>query len=354
MAGRSAVGLDIGTSAVRAAEMSLKKKPAVLERFGQVALPVGAVRNGEVFDVDAVASAIKHLWTSAGFSSKKVVLGVANQKVVVRQVDLPMMPLSELRSSLKFHVQDYIPMPVDDAVLDFHVLEEVVDERGGQMLRVLLVAAVRGMVDQALLAAKKAGLTVVAVDLTSFAVLRALSASDGLDQNGATEALVDIGASVTNIVIHQGGVPKFVRILLMGGDDVTGAVSERVGVPYESAEAMKVQLGLSGAGIDGPDSHPASSVIGTTVAQLVEEVRGSLDYYLAQPSALRIGRIVLSGGGGKLAGLDAWLSAATRLPVERAEPLADMKLGKIGLTPEQIDHVRPMAVVPVGLAMGAV
>lgn len=347
------MGLDIGTSAVRAAEMSLKKRPAVLERFGQVALPVGAVRNGEVFDVDAVARALKHLWSSAGFSTKKVVLGVANQKVVVRQVDLPWMPLGELRASLKYQVADYIPMPVEEAVLDFHVLEEVTDERGARALRVLLVAAVRPMVDMAMEAAHKAGLQVQAVDLTSFAVLRAL-AEDPESAELTTDALVDIGASVTNIVVHEGGVPKFVRILLMGGDDVTSAVAERVGVPHSSAEAMKVQLGLGGAGVDGPDSHPASRVIGSTVAQLVEEVRGSLDYYLAQPNAVPVGRIVLSGGGGELAGLDAWLSAATRLPVEPAEPLASLRLGKVGLTPEQISHVRPLAVVPVGLAMGAV
>jgi len=353
VAGRTAVGLDIGTSAVRAAEMSLRKRPAVLERFGQVALPVGAVRNGEVFDVDAVAAAIRHLWSSAGFTSKSVVLGVSNQKVVVRQVDLPWMPLAELRASLPFQVLDFIPMPVEDAVLDFHVLEEVTDERGARALRVLLVAAVRPMVEAAMAAARKAGLQVSAVDLTPFAVLRALSAqpADGLAH--VPEALVDVGASITNIVVHQGGVPRFVRILLMGGDDVTGAVAERVGVPHESAEAMKVQLGLAGAGSEGPDSHPASGVIGSTVAQLVEEVRGSLNYYLAQPSALRIGRIVLSGGGGKLAGLDAWLSAATRLPVEAAEPLAGVRLGRLGLTAEQLDHVRPMAVTPLGLARGA-
>jgi len=353
VAGRTAVGLDIGTSAVRAAEMSLRKRPAVLERFGQVALPVGAVRNGEVFDVDAVALAIKHLWSSSGFSTKKVVLGVANQKVVVRQVDLPWMPVGELRASLRYQAQDYIPMPVEEAVLDFHVLEEVIDDKGGRALRVLLVAAVRPMVDLAMEATRRAGLTVQAVDLTSFAVLRALSNDADALAGDVTEALVDIGASVTNIVVHQGGVPKFVRILLMGGDDVTGAVAERVGVPHESAEAMKVQLGLAGAGVEGPDSHPASRVIGATAAQLVEEVRGSLDYYLAQPSAIAIGRIVLSGGGGKLAGLDAWLSAATRLPVEQAEPLAELRLGKVGLTPEQLEHVRPMAAVPVGLAMGA-
>lgn len=333
--------------------MSLTKRPMVLERFGQVALPPGAVRAGEVVNTDTVASAIKHLWTSAGFSTKKVVLGVANQKVVVRQVDLPWMPPAELKSSLGFQVADYIPMPLEEALLDFHPLEEVRDENGGRALRVLLVAALRPMVESLVESATKAGLSVQGVDLTSFAVMRALSAGTDMSMEGYAEAFVDIGASVTNIVVQSEGIPRFVRILLMGGDDVTEAVAERVGVPYEQAEAVKVQMGLTVAGQDGPDAHPASRVIGSTVAQIVEEIRGSIDYYLAQPSALRLGRIVLSGGGGRLAGLDAWLSAATRLPVERAEPMAALKLGRLGLTPDQIEHVRPLAVVPVGLAMGA-
>src|SRR4051794_27000585 len=145
VAGRTSVGLDIGTSGVRAAELSLGKHGATLERFGQVALPPGAVRDGEVIDSDAVAEAIKHLWRSVKFSSKKVVLGVANQKVVVRQVDLPWLPLDELKSSLAYQVQDFIPMPIENAILDFHPVEEL-EVDGRRMLRVLLVAAARDMV----------------------------------------------------------------------------------------------------------------------------------------------------------------------------------------------------------------
>ena len=130
MAGRSAIGLDIGTSGVRAAELSFGKGQVTLEKFGQVALPEGAVRDGEVVDPDAVAAAIKQLWAHTKFTSKKVVIGVANQKVVVRQVDLPWMPADELKKSLAFQVQDFVPMPVDQAVLDFHPLEEL-DRRGG-------------------------------------------------------------------------------------------------------------------------------------------------------------------------------------------------------------------------------
>lgn len=351
MAGRPVVGLDIGTSGVRAAELTMGKGPATLERFGQVALPLGAVRDGEVIESDVVAAAIKQLWAQAKFSTKKVVVGVANQKVVVRQVDLPWLPVNELRRSLSFQVQDFIPMPVEQAILDFHPLEEFTNDQGGRMLRVLLVAAARDMVGSAMEAVQKAGLQPSMVDLNSFAVLRSLAMGGSGIGSLEAEALVDIGASVTNIVVHQGGVPRFVRILLMGGGDITDAVAERLGVPMDQAESVKQGSGLMTV-TGSVDGHPASRAIEQTGSAFVEEVRGSLDYYLAQSGAARIGRVVLSGGGSRLSGLVDRLAAATRLPVEVARPMSALKLGKTGLTDDQLAYVEPMVTVPVGLAMG--
>ncbi len=342
------MGLDIGTSGVRAAELSTRRGQTKLERFGQVALPLGAVRDGEVIDVSAVAAAVRELWSQAKFSTKKVVVGVANQKVVVRQVDLPWMPPAELKKSLSFQVQDYIPMPVEQAILDFHPLGEVTSESGARLLRVLLVAASRDMVTRALAAVEQAGLQPSMVDLTPFAVLRSLVHDSGLAQ---AEALVDVGASVTNILVHQGGVPRFVRILLMGGSDITDALTERLGVPTEQAESVKQNAGL--AAVPGSaEAHPASRAIESSGSAFVEEVRSSLDYYLAQPGAVRIERVVLSGGGSRLGGLGDRLSTATRLPVDVARPLSVLKLGKTGLTDEQLAYIEPMVTVPVGLAMG--
>ncbi len=344
------VGLDIGTSGVRAAQLVLGKRGTTLERFGQVALPAGAVRDGEVVEPDVVAAAIRQLWAQARLTGRKVVVGVANQKVVVRQVDLPWLPIAELRSSLAFQVQDHIPMPVEQAILDVHPVEERTDDSGGRVLRVLLVAAARDMVAGTLEAVRQAGLEPSMVDLTSFAVLRSQVTASGPLAVQA-EALVDIGASVTNIVVHQGGVPRFVRILLMGGADITDAVAERLGVATEEAEALRRTRGLALVAAQ-VDAHPANRAIESTGGALVEEVRGSLDYYLAQPDAARIGRVVLSGGGSRLTGISARLAASTRLPVELAAPLSVLKVGRTGLTGEQLAVVEPIVTVPVGLALG--
>jgi len=350
VAGRSAIGLDIGTSGVRAAELSFGKGQVTLEKFGQVALPEGAVRDGEVVDPETVAAAIKQLWAHTKFSSKKVVIGVANQKVIVRQVDLPWMPVDELRKSLAFQVQDFVPMPVEQAVLDFHPLEELTADGGNRVLRGLLVAASRDMVNASLEAVRLAGLSAVMVDLTSFAVVRSLADADHLGMGAEVEALVDVGARVTNIVVHQGGVPRFVRILLMGGQDVTDAVAERMGVPQEQAEAMKQQLGSGLA--DGNDVVAATRVVEAVGAAFVDEVRGSLDYYLASSGSAPISRLVLTGGGARLGGLAQRLQVTTRVPVEVGTPMNSLRVGRTGLSPEQIAFVEPLAAVPVGLALG--
>ncbi len=355
MAGRTAIGLDIGTSSVRAAELLFGKGPATLQRFAQVALPQGAVRDGEVMDVQLVADAIKQLWSTAKFSTKKVVLGVANQKVIVRQVDLPWMPASELRSSLALHVQDFIPIPVEQAILDYHTLEERTGGDGQRSLRVLLVAASRDMINAALAATKVAGLSATQVDLTPFAMIRSLGTVDATGALGATggaEALIDVGAKVTNIIVHENGAPRFVRVLLMGGDNVTEAISERMGIPFDQADAVKQQIGMAPSRGDVVSDHPAARVIEAAAGTFVEEVRGSLDYYLAQPGAAQLARIVLSGGGARLDGLGQRLATSSRLPVVPGAATSHLQIGKTGLSPEQLSFVEPQTAVSVGLAMG--
>ncbi len=349
---RGAVGLDIGTCAVRAAELSVGADSATLHKFGQVALPEGAVRDGEIHDPDAVTAAVKQLWATVRFASRKVVIGVANQRVVVRQVDLPWMPEKELRRSLSLQVGDLIPMPVDQAVLDFHTIEEVTDEEGRRLLRVMLVAAGKEMVAAAVDAVGKAGLHPVMVDLTPFAVLRSLGGGGGtLGLDVDSEAIVEVGADVTNIVVHHNGQPRFVRVLLLGGGDVTDTMAERMGVDHMTAEGTKLGMVLA-PDPSSIDSHPASRAMESSAGHWIDEVRQSLDFHVSQSGGVRIRRIVLTGGASQLGGLAQRLATASRLPVVVASPLSGLKLGRTGLEPDQLASVQARLAVPVGLALG--
>jgi type IV pilus assembly protein PilM len=187
------------------------------------------------------------------------------------------------------------------------------------------------------------------VDLTPFAVLRALGRQTGAEVE--TEALIDIGARVTNIVVHSGGLPLFVRILLVGGQDVTDAVSEQLGVPVPQAEVMKQQVGRPGFDAELAE---LSRAVSATSQDFVTEIRGSLDYYAASNPAAPVERIVVTGGGSRLDGILDRLAAATRLAVRSGDPIATLRLGRTGLDDAQLDFVKPLAAVPVGLAMGAI
>lgn len=348
----TSVGLDIGSSAVRAVQVTGGGRgPASLDRLGQVVLPPGAVRDGEIVDRAPVIEAVRTLWTRYGFKSRRVFLGVANQQVVVRQMDLPYLPDEELRRSLEFQAQDAIPIPIEEAILDFHTLEHFENDNGERFSRILLVAAQRDMVNAILDVATAAKLEPVGLDLDAFAMLRSLAPEGFLDDRGG-EMLIDVGSSVTNIVVHEGGVPRFVRILLMGGGSITESLVSALGVDYEAAEDVKARTGLSDEyGFNVEDD--AAQVITERALRFVDEIRGSLDYYSAQTDAVPVRRAILSGGAGQLPNLRERLSETLRMPVDRGHPMQELKIGNVGLASEQLIEAEPYLAVAIGLALGA-
>jgi len=236
---KTRIGIDVGSTAVRVAEVAAGDVP-VLVRAAQVPLAPGVVEAGEVRQPEALAEALRELLSKSGVKTKQVFLGVGNQRVIVREVALPWLPEKELRDTLAFQVQEFIPMSADEAVLDFDPLGEL-DQGGRRMQRILLVAAHKGMINALVDAALGAKLDPVGIDLTPFAVIRAVGTGDeGLDlDSSGEEAIIDIGAQVTSITVHDRGVTRFVRMLPSGGRDITLALASGLGVDEETAERLK-------------------------------------------------------------------------------------------------------------------
>jgi len=346
------IGLDLGTSAVRAAQLSAGKRGApVLERIGQVPLPAGAITDGEIADPEAVAQAIRLLWQTFKFKSRKVALGLANQQVVVRPVDLPYLPEAELRQSLALQVQDYVPIPIEQAVLDVHIVANIESEDGQRMTRVLLVAAQHAMVSAFVDVVRKAKLEPVGIDLNVFADLRAL-AEESLPTDDASELLVDLGAAVTNLVVHSGGRPRFVRILPFGGSVITDALVGGLGLSVEEAEEAKATIGIPEDYLVGLSDERARA-IREGATRLVEEIRSSFDYFQTQERTSQVRRAVLVGGASLLPNLPASLSEALGVPVDLGRPIERLRLGKIGLETDELARAEPFFSVAVGLARGA-
>jgi len=351
VASTTVVGLDIGTTHVAAAEIAFGnggpwgKSPGTILRAASVPLPLGAVRDGEVEEVDIVASAIKELWSKGGFSRKDVVLGVGNQRVLVRELDLPWLPLPQIRASLPFQVQESLPMPIDEALLDYFPTGEY-EGTSGKMVRGMLVAASRDTVRANVLAAEGAGLQPVMVDLNAFALLRSLAPREALQQ---TVAFIEIGAKITNVVITSGGVPRFVRTLAVGGQDATDAVAAALGIAAAEAEHVKREVGV-GYQV-AQHLAPAAEALGEVARHLVESVRNTLVFFASNNPGEAVETAVVTGGGAMLPGLGQYLASATRLSISLGNPVAGLKLGKnVDQTALEAEVWR-MA-LPVGLAHG--
>ncbi|MEX0651502.1 MAG: type IV pilus assembly protein PilM [Actinomycetota bacterium] len=376
------IGLDIGSTAVRAVELAGGDPPIVV-KAAQVPLPAGAVENGEVKDPLVVAEALRELWERGGFKARRVYMGVGNQRVVVREIALPYLPEKELRASLGFQVQEFIPMAVDEAVLDYDPISEF-DQDDRRMLRMLLVAAQRQMVDTFISAATAAKLEPVGLDLVPFAMVRSVGTTGvGMDlEEEGDEAVIDIGAHVTNIVVHARGTVRFVRILPSGGRDVTLAIARGVGVDDEIAERLKrgeqvdleampqgraegeiageADAGERDANADDPGAPvaPAGAVGVGRVAEIsmqrassfVDEIRSSLEFYTAQAQGARIARVLVTGGGSKLEGFLELLRQ--RIPVEvRAGRVFLNARSQLSLSEEALAEAEPVLAVAVGLAI---
>lgn len=344
--GRSTVGVDIGTRTVTMAEVTtLRNGAPAITNFGGIELPAGAVRDGEILDVPIVAEVTRELLSAARVRTKKVVLGVANRRVAVRQIDLPWMAPDELRVGLRFQAEEHLPIPIEDAEVDVHVVQQFVTEDGAHMQNVLLVGAHRDMIATHTATARKAGLKPVGVDLNAFAALRAIGDTSLRDEG--LEVVIDIGASVTNVVVHDAGAPIFVRILGFGAqdhgtDDGSGSVGS---VPARAVDAGAGRRGVAVApGRTGAYAH--------VVDPLVDELRSSIDYYRGLPSSTRLSVITLTGGGAMVPHLAERLEGAVRLPVRIGDVLGHWDLRRTRYDRTQLHEVGSSLTVAVGLALG--
>ncbi len=291
------------------------------------------MRDGEVVDVAAVTAAIQRLWKELSLRKGDVRVGVASPRVLVRTVDLPAMSEADLAGALRFQAQELIPIPMEEAVLDFQVLEDLAPPTGAgvdepppaPMVRVLLAAAHRDLVASLVAAVRGAGLTVSAVDLVPLALIRAIGRRVS-DNGPGAEAIVSIGAGVTVMVAHEAGLPRFVRILAVGGRTLTEAIARDLELPFEQAEALKRQTELVPVAV----ADRARASMARPLADLVEQIRGSLDYYRAQPGAPRLLRVTLTGGASLTPGLSEQLRDLVGLPVEMATPASSWRSATSG------------------------
>jgi type IV pilus assembly protein PilM len=337
------VGLDIGHGVLRGAEVAggTSSKPRLM-KYHEVSFPADATHEGEIVEQDVLVRALKQLWSAGKFTTRDVVLGVGNQRVLTRDLSVPKVPLDRIKEALPFQVQDLLPIPVADAVLDFYPVAEAQGE-SGPVIQGLLVAAAKSSVLANVRAVQAAGLNPIDVDLTPFALTRALLAGGG---SRGTVALIHVGATTSCVVIATEGVPQFVRIIPSGGEEVTSALVNGIGMTPADAERTKSTMGLVREAYP-PELVAACETIIRVTDDLLGSLRNTVAFYRNTRPADPITNVVLSGGGSRLRGFPAALEEVTRLQVELGDPT-----GRFSLMKAVDIHSLPSVLPAMGVALG--
>jgi type IV pilus assembly protein PilM len=324
------VGLEIDADSVAAAEVR-SNGTVQLVASGVGPLAPGAVADGEVVDGDAVAEALRSLFSAYGLSPK-VRLGIANQRVVVRTLRLPMIENpEELATAIRFAAQEQIPMPIDEAILDHRVVGGAPANEGtAPQIDVVVVAARRPMISAWLETLRKAGLEPAGIDLSAFGLIRALGEAPEAPAEGeaaakpTTSTLYCNVGEVTNLAIARGRSCLFTRVSAVGLDDIVSSLAGSTGLTREHARQWLSHVGLAQPpeALEGdPETiGRARMALENGASALLDELRLSLDFYGAQEGAAPVERIVLSGPGSILPGLSEWMEPSLGLPIATARP----------------------------------
>ena len=312
---RALVGLDIEPGSIAAAQVAADGELRV-ERGAVAPLEPHVVRDGEVLDADALSEALRELWRAHRGLDKRVRIGVANARIVVRPLDAP--PLEEpkeLAAAVRFQAQDELPMPLEAAVLDFQPLG-LVETPNGPRRRVVLVAARRDMVERFLAAARAAGLRPQGIDLSAFALVRALH-----ERGNGPALLLSVGGLTNLAIVDDAGACLFTRVAGGGLEAIAVDLAERAAITLEEARAWLPRVGVRAAA-EAPEGEEelaaaARLVLGDGIRRIASEVRASLDFHHAQSlGAPLVQRIVLAGPVLGVPGFADGVAAELGLPVE--------------------------------------
>jgi type IV pilus assembly protein PilM len=341
---KAVVGLDIGSSAVKAVELKQSGKGYKVVAFAIEPVPPDSIVDGAIIDGTAVAEAIRRLFENKTFKTKEVAASLSGNAVIVKKISLPVMTEAELAESIYWEAEQYIPFDIQDVNLDYQILNPGAAGDGGTM-EVLLVAAKKEKIADYTGVISQAGRTPVVVDVDAFALQNAFEINYGLEPEQVV-VLLNAGASAININILSGDQSLFTRDISVGGNAYTEAVQKELNLPFDQADLVK-----RGQPVEGVNPDDVKPVLQAMTEQVLLEVQKTFDFYKASATSDRIDRIVLSGGACRVEGFSEALSERFGSAVETFDPFRKITFepAKLGIT--EPEAMTPSAAVAVGLAL---
>ena len=342
----SMVGVDIGSSSVKAVELQGKGTDLQLLNLGFEALQADSVVDGQIMELNAVSNAISSIFNEHKIKTTKVAAGVNGHSVIVKNIVLPQMTEDELQESFAWHAEEHIPFDISDVNLDYHVMN-----RSDDAIHVLLAACKRDKVANLKQAIQLAGKQPSVVEVDAFALQNCYELNYD-PQPGHVVALLNIGASTTNINILNGVRSVFTRDATFGGNQYTSLLQKELGLTFDQAEAVKRGMPLP----EGIEQRDISPILDTVSDILALEIQKTMDFYRAtvEEGESAVEKILVSGGGSKLKGLVDFLSRRFEVAVEMFDPFRKIKVDSRGFDPEYMREIVPEMAIAVGLALRGV
>jgi type IV pilus assembly protein PilM len=338
------VGVDIGSSAVKAVELKPGGRGGEfhLLKLGMEPLPPEAIVDGAIMDSGAVIDAIQRLFSVNKIKTNEVATSVSGNAVIVKKISLPQMTQEELAESIHWEAEQYIPFDIQDVALDYELVEG--SGSGGNM-DVMLIAVKKDKISDYSSAISQAGKTAGVVDVDVFALQNCYEVNYGIDP-GRVVALLNVGASIMNINIVKGGTSIFNRDIAVGGNQYTDAIQKDLNLSFEQAENLK-----KGARVEGAARENLGPILQAVSENIALEIQKTFDFFKATSSEDRIDRIFLSGGTSKVQGLQDLLSDRFEAGVEIMNPFNNVIYNPKDFDPDFISEIGPSAAIAVGLAV---
>ncbi len=338
------VGLDIGSSAIKAVELKASGKGWKVVAFGVEPLPADTIVDGAIIDGTAVADAIRRLFERLGIKNRDVAASLSGNAVIVKKITLPAMTDAELANSITWEAEQYIPFDIQDVNLDYQVLSRPPKDAAGATMDVLLVAAKKETIADYTGVIAQAGRVPAIVDVDAFALQNAYEVNYGT--RDSIVALLNIGASAVNINIVRGDQSLFTRDVPIGGNAYTEALQKDFQIAHESADLLK--RGYAADGLDPSQTGPSLQMV--TEAILLE-VQKTLDFFRGTTGADHIDLLLVTGGGSQVTGLVDALQERLGYPVEFLDPFKTVSFDAAKFGVPVLSEAAAAATVAVGLAL---
>ena len=339
---KDVIGLDIGCSSIKLVELREDKKGYKLQNLAISPLPPEAIVDGALMDSVTIIDTIRDVIANSKTKTKDVVTSVSGHSVIVKKISLPLMTEAELEESIQWEAERYIPFDINDVNIDFQIFGAAPENP--EVMDVVLVAAKKDIINDYVSIIMESGLNPVVIDIDSFALENMLAINYEVAKE-ETVAIVNVGASVTNIDIIKNNVSAFTRDIFKGGNQITEEIQRQLHVDHEEAEKIKV-----GSKVDLTSQSVIENVLKTASESLAVEIGNSLDFFQSTTTYEKIGKLYLSGGGSKIKGFDIILQQQIGIPVEIANPFKKVDYSGKNFDLEYLREIGPIMAVGVGLA----